>query len=259
MSEYVRTKEDKEKEKSDLIKDKVLIFLRNQDHIKFTPGDILIKLEKDYHGDWKPEPLGYTNKAPKKWLYAFENELGVGYLKQFKADGKLVEVPICMTEFHLDSVKFQIDPDYADHLILGSEGKFNPNDLFKEQKNFRAKAINKNRKLQVPKDQASITAWIDQLKVGDEFHSGYTVPEMTTNRYRVTSIQTKKIGALDQWRKDSLMRDFTLKSTDTIKDLKAEVVRHSYYDKGSKVEMQFEDFMGKCVTQQELFPLTNDI
>ena len=87
---YEKTQEDIRREQDDLRSSPIMRFLRNRDAFKFKVGDVLIKqtanrwLDSD-DSKWKTDT--HIVGTPKKYLYAFENELGIGYIRQFKTDG----------------------------------------------------------------------------------------------------------------------------------------------------------------------------
>lgn len=253
--EYTKTSQDEAREKADLNSDPVLIFLRNQDDQQFNVGDVLIRMYR--HGDeWKPETFSSTADTPKKYLYAFQNELGIGYVKPFKTNGKLSEVCACLTQFVSDTSKFVLDPEYADHIMLSDGEEFKPTGSFKEKKKFRDKAIANNKKLMVPKDNESVTAWFNNRKVGDEFYYGYSVPDMVESKYRVLEVTDKKVGSYDSYYADRLIKQLKVSKNDSIRVLKLEIIKHRWQIIGKFSELNVTDIFGQSILDKEPFPLT---
>jgi hypothetical protein len=257
--DYTKTKQDIEREKYDLNNDPVLIYLRNQDETKFNVGDILIKMCP--HGDkWLPERASSIGDTPKKYLYAFENELGIGYVKQFKQDGRLADTVYCMTTFDSRYAKFVLDPEYADHIILGEGEDFKPVNSFKEKKKFRDKAIANTKKLLIDKEPGSILAWINQLEIDDEFYCGYNVPDMIDQKYKVVSfVENTVSSSAANYDVERYFKFFGLKRSDTIRILTVEIVKHRYRPTGHKLTLSPIEFINmNSITEKEPFPLVED-
>lgn len=238
----------------DLKNDPILKFLKHQDEHQFQPGDILIRMLKS--GDeWKAEVASSTTNAPKKYLYAFENELGIGYIKQYKTDGKLNDVAKCLTSFDLSYGKFVLDPEYADHIIINGDEEFKPTSSFKEKKKFRDRAIANNKKIVLPKDRASMEVWMNQLKVGDTFYYGYNIPDMVDQKYEVIDIEDITVEGLDYYQMDSAKRKLGLSSLDKVRRIKLKLLKHRWHNVGNISKMWLNDLINRSITQKEPFPL----
>lgn len=197
---YIKTKEDCNTEAYDLRNNQVMKYLRNPDAFKFTVGDILIKKTRsfikksDLHEReevWVTEKINNFSDAPKKYLYAFENELGIGYVRQLKADGQgYTTYMMCTANLDPDNVRFEVDPDYADTMLLGGDTDvLQPNDAYLQAKKYREDAMNTNRKMLVnTRTTQRVKEWFKTLKVGDEFWCGGTFDQLTERKYQVTNI-----------------------------------------------------------------------
>ena len=255
MTEYAKTTQDQDREKYDLNNDKILMFLKNQESLQFKPGDILIKMVKNYQDEWNAETVSYANSSPRKYMYVFENELGIGYIKAFLTSGKLAERAVCITEFDLSSNKFVLDPEYVDHILIGGDETFAPTNTFKERKKFREKAIANNKKIILPKDSASVFAWVNKLDVGHEFYFGYDIPNMVEQKYRVVAVKYIRMMDMDSYRRDRLIKNFGIKPQDSLKLVTLEVLKHKYRNVGDKEEFSIEDFLRSTITEKEPFPM----
>lgn len=171
---YTKTAQDKTRIKNDLENHKLMLILKDIKKCKFNVGDVLIKQRLVYsespHANSEPEwvtcNVSSVNRAPVKYLYAFENELGVGYLKRLKPDGSGPDdKAICIINYDISKIRFMLDPDYADHMLIG-DGDFNYNAKYIESKNFREEAIKKNIELRI-KGKDSIELWFEKVKKGD--------------------------------------------------------------------------------------------
>ena len=251
---YEKTKQDKSREQYDLNNDPALLFLKHQENQQFTPGDILVRMYK--HGDtWKIETASTTTDVHKKYLYAFENELNVGYVKQFKTNGQLSETSTCMTQFDFNNSKFVLDPEYADHILLSADEEFKPLSSFKEKKKFRDRAVAKNKDIIVPKDRTTLLAWINALVVGDVFHYGFYIPDMVAQKYRVLEITEVKVSSLDSYTANRLIMNDGFFKGDMIRRFKLEVLKHRWQDIGHITTLNTEDILRHSVTSKEPFPL----
>jgi hypothetical protein len=142
--------------------------------------------------EWKTSVAGCD--LPYKYVYVFENELEVGYIRRLSVNGrKFVERPICVTEFDPDQTRFALDPEYADHMLLSNEGEdFDTKSRYDELKKKREQIHRKNKKLRVQiTDENDAVAWIKTLKVGDQVWWGYSISNIYKEAYYVQSIDIK--------------------------------------------------------------------
>lgn len=182
----------------DLANDRTLKYIRNLSFYKFTVGDVLVREEKyrsqsSVNGfEWKTKlaDCGIANK----YVYVFENELGVGYIRRLSVNGrKFVDRPMCVTEFDPDRTRFTLDPEYADHMILSDENtEFDAKSRYDEVKKKREQIHRKNKKLRIQLDTASqVVAWLQTLKPGDKFWWGYTIGSIHKDPYYVHEVKIK--------------------------------------------------------------------
>jgi len=205
----VKSKVDEKKEENDLNTDPTLMFLANIHAYKFNVGDILIKkhLMWDDEGEKKVLITETDNiGAPVKYVYAFENKLGVGYIKKLKNDGKGPNRsnPTCITKVVQRDEMLQLDPDYCEHLLLSHDEDFKYNARYESIKAFREEALKKNEALftkvcdQVgsddvdPDDQYEDTkefkAFWKTLKVGDIIYAGNEIDDVGVAQLEVLHV-----------------------------------------------------------------------
>jgi hypothetical protein len=193
---YELTKEDKEKIERVEKYDAVIKFLKNQENIRFKVGDTFIRMVPTYEDGkttWKPEEVSEVTKTPKKYLYAHENDVGVGFVKIITASGKPGQGMTPMTEFNFQYCRFELDPDMADHVLLADEGEeFDAVAAYKRKKKFREKASKLNKKQMVPMDSiVDRTKFLETLKVGDQFWCGNYMDRMVKQKVEVIAINDK--------------------------------------------------------------------
>ena len=168
-----KTQKDIDKMVADEERLPILKVLRELQHYKFNVGDVLVKLTPESYNDdakWIPEldSIG----APQRYMYVFENDFGIGYVKKLNNASNSLGVGQCLASFKPDKVRFKIDPDYVDHLIIG-EGSFDHKERHKNLKKFRNDANKENLKIAMPatNPEERVKLW-DQLQVGTIFYVG---------------------------------------------------------------------------------------
>lgn len=183
--DYKKTPEDLARERSDLNTSPIMRFLKNRDQYTFNIGDILIKETRwDSKGKWEISKTAIG--GIKKYMYVFENELGIGYIKQLKVDGTGFTTNIsCVANYDPETVRLSLDPDYADHLLIG-ENEFNYNDDYLRKKEFRQEAIKRNRSLVVnTRNEETRMAWYHSLKDGDTIWASWKLDDLHAEKYKV--------------------------------------------------------------------------
>ena len=192
INKYEVTQEDRDIMARDMTTDRTLKHIRNLSFYKFSIGDVLIRQERRYvdadHYEWKTSMHG---NLPYKYVYVFENDLGVGYIRRLSVNGrKFVERPMCVTEFDPDTTQFVVDPEYADHLMLASEeDDFDTKSRYDEAKRRREQTNRKNKKLAIPMaDEAAALTWMQSLKVGDQFWFGHSIGGINKEPYYVNEV-----------------------------------------------------------------------
>lgn len=235
---YDKTWSDQAREAHDLKTSPIMRFLKHQDYYKFNVGDILIKQRKwSYNSEWETECITGV-QAPKKYMYVFENELGIGYIKQLRVDGTgFTNALICTANFDPDSTRFTLDPDYVDHMLVGEED-FQYNTEYLNKKAFREEAIAKNTKLLLNTHSTKKRIqWFAGLNVGDEFWCGYTFDELATSRYKVISSVTNGMP----------------------RTIEVVIVEHERLDVGQNVRFDEDEFIRMRVASQRPFPMKDPL
>lgn len=185
-----KTKKDIDKMKADEERLSILQILRELQHYKFNVGDVLVKLVQEGYEDdapWIPEldSIG----APQRYVYVFENDFGIGYIKKLhNTSSSALGVGQCLASFKPDRIRFKIDPEYVDHLIIG-EGQFDHKEIYKNLKKFRKEANVENLKISMPAATTveRLALW-EQLQLGTCFYEGYKEKNEIiefTNYYKV--------------------------------------------------------------------------
>lgn len=188
---YEITADDIKLMERDMLTNRTLKHLKHVSFYKFTVGDVLIR--EDLYGhtgseQWKPKMAECG--LPYKYVYVFENELGVGYIRRLSVNGrKFVESPVCVLEFDPAQTRFVTDPEYADHIIFSQDGEeFDAKSRYDEIKRKREAMNRKNKKLRVPiKDETEAENFLKQLTVGQQFWlgNGQKDPNIVTEAYKL--------------------------------------------------------------------------
>lgn len=194
---YEITKDDKAIMQYDMHNDRTLKHIRNLSFYKFSIGDVLVREEKyrkagsaevEYEWKVKMADCGIANK----YVYVFENELGVGYIRRISVNGrKFVDKATCVTEFDPDQTRFVLDPEYADHMLLAdADAEFDAKSRYDEIKKKREKINRQNKKLRIPLETRELAlAWVKTLKVGDQIWWGYNISNLYKEPYFIKEIK----------------------------------------------------------------------
>lgn len=264
---YEATQEDKLMMENDMDTNPIMRFLKNRESYSFNVGDILIKQHKrwsdesDESDEWITESNSPTG-APKKYMYVFENELGIGYVKALKVDGSgFTRALTCITTVDQEHNRFVLDPDYVDHMILGEDGGFTYNEAYKAKKAFRDEAIAKNKKLLVKvTNPKKLVEWYNGLKVGDKVWYGTSYEQLARQYCIITSIDEIPVKKLDQYRLDLLKRYDILNNIKSYKKLHVETYGNCYTDGSSYLhEMEMTDWQWRKVMMTQPFPIQDEL
>lgn len=172
------------------------MWLQIKSELKFEVGDVLVKLFKRYDREtsttkWITENIQSDFKMPQRYVYVHEDENGIGFIKPLRiSDGTLGKDLLCLTDFDYRETRFQVDPEYAEHMLLDAE--FDITAIRKKANEGRKVVIKMNRKLGVkPKNLGDWNNFFESLKTGDKFW----VTEDYTGRWNkeYTFISKKKI------------------------------------------------------------------
>ncbi len=194
---YEITQEDRDVMTRDMCTDRTLKHLRNLSFYKFTIGDVLIREEKcskhGSYGEYEWKPMTASCGLNNKYVYVFENELGIGYIRRLSVNGrKFVDHPMCVTNFDPDQTRFSLDPEYADHMLLASEeDEFDAKSRYDALKKKREKVKRMNAKIALKlngDDEQSIIAWMKSLKPGDILWWGYGLSSIRKEPMVVRSV-----------------------------------------------------------------------
>lgn len=177
----------------------VIKYFKNKDAVKFNIGDVLVRQvarwEYSPHGNvakWATDKVSSVSNAPKKFVYVFENEFGIGYIKQLRANGQgFTSYMVCTANIDFDHTRFVLDPDYADHLLLaGQDDKFAYQERFKQDKAAREEIYKYNKSLINRTDNVQeVHAIFDRLMPGDSIWIGRNM--YTAADSKCTVIQVK--------------------------------------------------------------------
>src|ERR1035437_2383731 len=121
---YIKTKQDSDREARDSILNQTVKFIKHQEAFKFNIGDIVIMQYRNTDGSWRTKATSNATDAPTKFMYVFENEVGIGYIKQLRAGGKgFTTLTTCVADIDPQSTRIILDPDLVDHMLLSDQGE----------------------------------------------------------------------------------------------------------------------------------------
>lgn len=151
--------------------------------MNFQVGDFVIKMNKNYQDKWKVETISHVSDIPKRFICIHEDEYGIKYLKQLTSMGDELPLIIQLTDIN-EWTRYQVDPEYAEHIMLSDGEDFTFADKRKEEKARREQITRKNKKISTKTNDLDL---IDQifkdLKSGDKFWFSYNIPEAVSGGY----------------------------------------------------------------------------
>jgi len=192
---YEKTAEDIKIEETDLKTNRTLKHLRHVNFYKFSIGDVLIREEKWGTNDWRVKTASCG--LPYKYVYVFENELGVGYIRRLSVKGdKFVDTSVCVVNFDPHETRFSLDPSYANHLLLASEDdELDLKSEYTDIKKKREAMHRKNMKLaEKITNFAEGLEFLKKMKVGDTFWWGWGIRSIRETPVTITNIIIKLDG-----------------------------------------------------------------
>jgi hypothetical protein len=200
--DFKLTQKELDEFKQDEAVNPVIKYLKNKESVKFNIGDVLIRqvARYDYAGPhgrtlkWTTDNVSNVSNAPKKFVYVFENEFGIGYIKQLRANGQgFTNYMVCTANIDFDHTRFTLDPDYADHLLLaGKDDKFAYNERFKHDKAAREEVYKHNKALIDKTDTIEqVNALFDRVKAGDSIWIGRSMYQAADNKFTVVEVKNE--------------------------------------------------------------------
>lgn len=211
----VELKPDEQKQLNSAVEsNKVARWLRQKEMMQFEIGDVVLKyhLRTDYQTkkqSWVPENINSDNKMAQRYVYIYQDEFGIGYLKQLRvANGTLGKEIYCLTDYDFNDTKFEVDPEYAERVFLDAD--FDIKEIHKASLSARKIVTKMNRKIGLkPKTLQEYNDIFEKLKVGDTFwtttdYTGRYLQEYVLTAITKVTLQTvEKSGGrvLYTWRK----------------------------------------------------------
>lgn len=188
--------DDQNRLKRDETRHPVVRYLKNKENMAFNIGDILIKRIRrttPHQGEtWITEMMSSASKTPRKYVFLHENEWGVGYIKRLKADGSGTCGPMmCMADVEYTWVRYEVDPEYSDHILLGEQEKYHYNERFRKEKEERQEIHKYNRSILIStKSYDIVNERVRMLKPGTRFwynRWGIGISDLQNLEYEVVS------------------------------------------------------------------------
>ena len=195
------SKQDTDRVTRDETRHPVVRYLKNKENMAFNIGDILVKKIRRTSGPhnqehWVTETMSSASKIPRKYVFLHENEWGVGYIKRLKADGSGTCGPMmCMADVEYTWIRYEVDPEYSDHILLGEEEKYHYNDRFKKEKEERQEIFKYNRSILIStKSQPLLNERIRMLKPGTHLwwnKYGIGISDLQNMEWEVASVSKR--------------------------------------------------------------------
>lgn len=195
----------------------------NRDKMKFEIGDIIVKHTRRWSRDtgtdvWTIENINSDNKMAQRYVYVFEDEYGIGYMKQLRvANGSLGKELFCMTDFDFDYTRFEVDPEYAEHVLLDAE--FDIKKIHKQSLAARKIIIKMNRKIgRRPNTIKEFNDVADKMSVGNTFWTTIDYTGRYTREYVLKSKTQITVASLDADQTNWSWKNFKKKHPRSVDD-----------------------------------------
>lgn len=220
---------------------------------KFNIGDVLVKkvLREDENGNkkWITEKVSSSDGAmPKRFVYVYENEHGVGFLKSLRIDGKLGSDVICLADipwYSLHTTRYEIDTDYADLSLFGNPEDFDIKKLqgVIKEKRKKVKDMNKASAFKTL-SLVELNSFFEKIGVNGSFWGcHYKDASGLVTKYTIRSIKKKYINKLSWHEKDQYEEEIQYASfnIDDNKIVALEVLEHDYNSNEEYFSTSFND------------------
>lgn len=187
MKQYETTEEDLKRIRAIQKHDPTIIFLKNKDKFNFTTGDFLIKLNRR-NDSWQTEMASSISNVPKRFLCIHEDEYGVRYIRQLTSKGDIIAHVIPLVQFS-EYTRFELDPEFAEHIILNGEEEFDFTQQKKKEKARRDRITRLNKKIAVKFSSLSdVRDFLKSKSPGEKLWIGWTIPEAAGAEFEIIDI-----------------------------------------------------------------------
>lgn len=147
-----------------------------KDVSRFKDGDYLIAFRRSsgYH---ESRDVQVTNSygAPKKFQVVAVDKHGIPYMKELNKAGQptgrliqSVRIDGGYRELKYGDFRFEVDPDYADSIIMMDEENFDPSAIHRDKGQLHKEITKHNKSIKVRvSDPPTLISFLQNLKVGD--------------------------------------------------------------------------------------------
>lgn len=143
---------------------------------QFNKGDYLIAFHQGGY-DNRKRPVTNSYGAAKKFQVVAVDKHGVPYMKELNKQGKPTGQLICSIRYekqnrtHIDTAltyHFEVDPDYADSILLDDQVNYNASSALKVKSDIFKEITEHNKKIKINcQDSKVLAAFLTTVKVGD--------------------------------------------------------------------------------------------
>lgn len=220
MSQFQLSKQDLDEIAEMRKRNHLCKFLDNKERFRFTVGDILVKRIQDWDDEtrWNTEYVNEATKMAKRYVYVYEDEHGVGFIRSLKVtDGQLGKQIYCMSDFvENETIRFEVDPEFTDSVLLG-DGSFDIKAM-RQKVRDKQKAVDALDKAcrQELTNLKALNDFFAPMTVGSRFYSRAHYKNSPAEFHEIISIKKKYIARLGAEAKDDL--SYTFKNPSDLND-----------------------------------------
>jgi hypothetical protein len=160
----------------------------------YQAGDFLVKRllaphHRMHNPDGKYETISTLNNTLKRYICLHIDEQGIAYLRGLNTDGKIGMHLIVVDNQEWD--KYEVDPLYADHIILGNDpSTYNPYYNLDDKKKAIEKIHRANKRLALDTSTPEkVQAIFENMTPGTPFWMDDTLNNLQERRYVFVSLE----------------------------------------------------------------------
>lgn len=141
---------------------------------KFKVGDYVVQFVEDYDSNGNRQDYVFKNSygLPHKYVCVYVNKYNMAHFKIVNNKGNPIGDPIAAGSRNRDGFWFELDPDYADHLILNGDEPYDPHQTTSKIVELRKEIIKHNSSVTLnTENEKAVANIVRSLKVGKTLYT----------------------------------------------------------------------------------------
>lgn len=162
---------------------------------QFDIGDVLVAryMGPSESGGTRYETMSSSN-VKQKYLVVYKDSAQLIYCKKIREGGQLSKAVDMIATRMADTVKFELDPDMAESILLDQESNYDAMATAKELKRKKEAIKKHNKKIRIGFETLKeANDFLATLKVGQKVWQAYHYTDMNPSEHTVTSVENKPL------------------------------------------------------------------